>query len=215
MFIPDLTDMTLPDGECRAELWVGWLGAEVEHPGLTGEVLRGALRRARRLNQIPDRVMGSHVCKICGGVTGRGQFFIQGINCRYVLPNLVNHYVEAHQYRLPEEVEEALRSSLKAWRLASAPRSAPANPALGATSSATTRSAASHPKDPEGSMPLENSPLRHSIGLSGVLRWLVVVVAVITIGGAFMSGRSDLGLVGLLFIVVAAVLGYRAWRIRR
>lgn len=61
----------------------------------------------------------------------------------------------------------------------------------------------------------DTSPLRHSIGLSGVLRWLIVVAAVIAIGAAFTSGRSGLGIVGLLFILVAAALGYRASRLRR
>jgi hypothetical protein len=34
-YIADLTDMTLPTGDQKQELWVGWLGNEVEEPGDT------------------------------------------------------------------------------------------------------------------------------------------------------------------------------------
>lgn len=106
--IPDLTDMTLPDGTSRAELWVGWLGAAVEAPGLTAGVTLDALCHARIQNQLPDHSMGAHDCEICGRASGRGQFFIDDTDCRYVLPNLVVHYVAAHSYKLPIEVERAL-----------------------------------------------------------------------------------------------------------
>ncbi len=63
-------------------------------------------------------------------------------------------------------------------------------------------------------MPETGSPLKRSIGLSGVLRWLVAVAAVIAIGGAFAAGRNSLGIAGLVFLVVALTLGYRARRVR-
>jgi len=109
--------MTLPGGESGADLWVGWLGAEVEQTGSTGLRLRGALRTAKRRNQIPDHTMGSHTCEICGQASGHGQFFIDDTNCRYVLPNLVIHYITAHQYKLPPVVEQALRPHMRWWRL--------------------------------------------------------------------------------------------------
>ena len=107
-YIADLTDMTLPGGDSRAELWVGWLGTEVERPGTTDITILGALRRARSQNQLPDDSLDSHTCEICGQAHGHGRFFIDDTNCRYVLPNLVIHYVTAHAYKLPTEVEHAL-----------------------------------------------------------------------------------------------------------
>jgi type IV secretory pathway VirB2 component (pilin) len=59
-----------------------------------------------------------------------------------------------------------------------------------------------------------DSPLKRSIGLSGVVRWLIAVAAVIAIGGAFAAGRNSLALAGLVFLLVALVLGYRARRVR-
>jgi len=116
-YFADFTDMTLPGGESRADLWVGWLGAEVEQPGSTNSSIRGALRYAKRVNQLPDSTMGSHTCEICGQATGHGQFFIDDAHCRYVLPNLVIHYIAAHSYKLPSDVEHALRPHMRWWRL--------------------------------------------------------------------------------------------------
>ena len=59
------------------------------------------------------------------------------------------------------------------------------------------------------------SPLRRSIGLSGLLRWLVAVAAVIAIGAAIADGRLALGLAGIVFLFAAVVLGYRARRARQ
>ena len=59
------------------------------------------------------------------------------------------------------------------------------------------------------------SPLTRSIGLSGVVRWLIAVWAVIAIGDAFHEGHYALAIAGTIFVVVAAILGYRAWRARQ
>jgi len=59
-----------------------------------------------------------------------------------------------------------------------------------------------------------NSPLGRSIGVSGAVRWLIAVVAVIAIGGAFAAGRPALALGGLGFLVAALALSYRSWRAR-
>ena len=60
-----------------------------------------------------------------------------------------------------------------------------------------------------------DSPLKRSIGLSNLVRGLIALFAVIAIGAAFATGRYGLGIGATVFIVVAAVLGYRAWRIRQ
>lgn len=55
-----------------------------------------------------------------------------------------------------------------------------------------------------------DAPLARSIGLSGVLRWLVTVAAVIAIGAALADGRYALGVAGVVFLAAAVVLGYLA-----
>ena len=107
-YIPDFTDMTVPGGPVRVELWIGWLGSEVELPGATDPVTLDALLAAKTWTQIPDGEMGAHTCEICGRADGHGRFYVDDFNCRYILPNLVIHYMTEHAYKLPEEVEQAL-----------------------------------------------------------------------------------------------------------
>ena len=64
-------------------------------------------------------------------------------------------------------------------------------------------------------MPETDSPLKRSIGLSGVIRWLIAVAAVIAIGAAFADRRYGLAIAGVVFLVAAVALGYRGWRARQ
>ena len=59
------------------------------------------------------------------------------------------------------------------------------------------------------------TPLRRSIGLSGLLRWIVAVAAVIAIGAAVSERRYALSAAGVTFLVAAVVLGYRARQARQ
>lgn len=59
------------------------------------------------------------------------------------------------------------------------------------------------------------SPLQRSIGLLGLIRWIIAVAAVIAIGAAFNDGHYVLGIAGILFLVVAVILAVRAWRARQ
>lgn len=61
-------------------------------------------------------------------------------------------------------------------------------------------------------MPAPESPLRRSIGLAGVFRWLIAAAAVIAIGAAFAAGRYALAIAGIAFLVAAVTLGVRARR---
>lgn len=57
-------------------------------------------------------------------------------------------------------------------------------------------------------------PVRRSIGLSGVIWFIIAVGAMIAIGAAFSAGRYALTVVAAAFMVAAAVLGFRARRMR-
>lgn len=58
------------------------------------------------------------------------------------------------------------------------------------------------------------SPVRRSIGLSGFIRWIIAVAATIAVGAAFSAGRYAMGIAAAVFMVAAAVLGFRARRHR-
>jgi hypothetical protein len=60
-----------------------------------------------------------------------------------------------------------------------------------------------------------DSPLNRSIGVAGVIRWLIAVAATLAVGAAFADGHYGLGIAGVVFFVAAGVLGYRGWRVRQ
>ena len=60
-----------------------------------------------------------------------------------------------------------------------------------------------------------DSPLNRAIGVTGLIRWLIAVAAVIAIGAAVADGHYGLAIVEVVFFVGAAVLAYRTWRARQ
>ena len=64
-------------------------------------------------------------------------------------------------------------------------------------------------------MPDPVSPLKRSIGLTGLVRWIIAASAVIAVGAAFAAGRRRLAIAGLLFLLLACVVAYRGWQVRR
>lgn len=64
-------------------------------------------------------------------------------------------------------------------------------------------------------MSFTDSPLKRSIGLSGAIRFLIAVLAVIAISAAFAAGRYAVAIAGVVFVVAAIALGYRGWLARR
>jgi hypothetical protein len=87
---------------------VGWLGKTVPRRGrLHSEVLE-QLRHYRDATFQDDGDLGYHECEICGVEEGHGEFWIEWDGVRYVLPAMVLHYCEAHEYLPPEEFLGAL-----------------------------------------------------------------------------------------------------------
>ncbi len=56
------------------------------------------------------------------------------------------------------------------------------------------------------------SPLRRSIGFSGIVRWIIVVFAVMAVAEAFAQHRYGLAVAGLAFFAFAGALAYRLRR---
>ncbi len=53
-----------------------------------------------------------------------------------------------------------------------------------------------------------DSPFKRSIGVSGVVRWLIAIAAVIAIGGAVAAGRTTMAISLIVFLFVALVAWY-------
>jgi hypothetical protein len=123
MYIRDLSSRTYNNhvhGEFKYRS-VGWLGSSVTRHGATNPEVVGRLRELKAANQLPDLWRGLHTCAICvreigrsavvakrGESSDKGEFYVELDNIRYVLPNMVLHYISQHGYQLPDVVEQAV-----------------------------------------------------------------------------------------------------------
>jgi hypothetical protein len=127
MHIPDLSERTynVHPADSFTYRSVGWLGAAVPRKGKTSLEIVAQLGRMQQKNQLPDQFRGLHTCELClaeksgsaiplerGEALDKGEFYVEDGATRYVLPNMVLHYITRHGYKLPDEVEEAVRN----WR---------------------------------------------------------------------------------------------------
>ena len=81
---------------------VGWLGDST--PSADHEIPHGfleILRHYKDYHYVDEGWMGFHTCEICEAFDDRGEFLIQMDDDFYVLPNMVLHYIEKHDYRPP------------------------------------------------------------------------------------------------------------------
>jgi hypothetical protein len=98
---------------------IGWLARNQEFS--QGAVNPPFLERLRELLLAPWQpllFMGVHSCELCPPQRivagkfvvpmGSHNLFIPGERCVYVAPELIVHYIEAHQYKPPEEFVGAL-----------------------------------------------------------------------------------------------------------
>lgn len=51
---------------------------------------------------------GQHTCELCGGKWSKLNLFVPGTCAVYVAPELILHYIDAHEYAPPEEFCAAL-----------------------------------------------------------------------------------------------------------
>jgi hypothetical protein len=82
----------------------------VPNRGTVGPAALAAIKYFRAAHARCDPFRGVHRCEICGQATSHGEFFIDLNGVRYILPNMVVHYVEAHGYAPPAEFLEQLEA---------------------------------------------------------------------------------------------------------
>lgn len=90
-------------------MW-GWLGNNVPSQGWADDNKKQEfLKRVRAAEQRPQRLCrGWHDCGICGGDTFNGEIDFFSNGKIYTAPCGVSHYIEAHNYKPPEEVIAAV-----------------------------------------------------------------------------------------------------------
>ncbi len=96
---------------------IGWLGSRVPTVGSMDPRVLERLRILKITNSVDDFSLGVHCCEVCGKHTDHGQFFAQGDGVRYLMPSMVDHYVSAHRYRLPDAVVSAVVEAVLPDRL--------------------------------------------------------------------------------------------------
>ena len=128
-FIPDFSEQVFFPAKQdmgRETRSIGWLGDHVPKRGTVIPAAIAAIRYFRTAHRRVDPFRGIHVCEICKEVIGREEFFIDLDGVRYILPQMIVHYIEDHGYAPPSEFQERLERFwiAEGWRLAEANPSA-------------------------------------------------------------------------------------------
>ena len=88
---------------------VGWLGDTIPRSGKVNAEVIDRLRLCSRTNSQHDVFgarfgsWGDHVCEICANCSEHGEILVSSATAHYLLPKMVFHYMEAHDYLPPEE----------------------------------------------------------------------------------------------------------------
>lgn len=84
---------------------IGWLGSFL-FPWKKGEVspnILGALEYFSKAHERSDIDLGVHTCELCKNFHARAEFYIDLNGIRYILPQMVLHYIKEHQYKPPKK----------------------------------------------------------------------------------------------------------------
>ena len=97
---------------------VGWLDSEKPYPKghVSPEDQALLTRHAKGWSACVEALnwpvaAGYHTCQFCENAHGSGNFGVPAGRLLYVCPELVAHYVSAHDYAPPEEFITALRNA--------------------------------------------------------------------------------------------------------
>ena len=99
---------------------IGWLGSKIPCKGEIDQPSMLALREAQAKQGTDMGELGYHRCCICRRCQERGEFIVRANGRTYVLPRMVLHYIEAHNYLPPE----GFLSDLRAWSEQQRPKAA-------------------------------------------------------------------------------------------
>lgn len=117
--------MWYPDLGTETQVWkapcvraVGWLDAEHEFPrGPSPPEVRERLAYFARLWGQSTQALGwaaaggPHRCHVCSAFLASGNFGIPAGDVLYVCPEMIAHYVSAHDYLPPTEFLDAMMSA--------------------------------------------------------------------------------------------------------
>ena len=87
---------------------VGWLGAKVTSCGEVDSELIHIIGHYCYFHSI-NEWCGLHECELCEDHEDGGEWWFDWEGIRYVIPSMMLHYIEKHNYSPPQRFQEALR----------------------------------------------------------------------------------------------------------
>lgn len=89
---------------------VGWITNVVPQKGKLSVDVLEAVRHFHKYHWVDEGWMGYHTCEICKEYMDRGEFLIILEKTHYILPKMILHYIEAHEYVPPHTFTQKLSS---------------------------------------------------------------------------------------------------------
>jgi len=108
MFIPD----NFPWTYARSRLnkgyklrSIGWLGCFLPFwkKGTVTPLVIEALEYFSKAHRRDDTLLGYHTCALCNRHRDRAEFYIDLDGIRYIMPQMIIHYIKEHNYRPPKK----------------------------------------------------------------------------------------------------------------
>jgi hypothetical protein len=113
MFIEDeATYYSFANGGARG-VAIGWLGATAPRTGSVPPTFLDVLAHLLERHSTSDNTCGAHACELCNGHISHGELWLKIDGVRYVMPPMIQHYIEAHGYSPPNEF---VRTVLEFWK---------------------------------------------------------------------------------------------------
>ena len=96
---------------CEKEINIGWLQKDKEFP--VGNIPEGFLERLKWFSEKPFPVFhsGQHICEFCEDKNASGSCELRIVGADdtvYACPELIIHYIEAHNYCPPQQFIDAV-----------------------------------------------------------------------------------------------------------
>lgn len=109
-FYPDLHTACMVGQGDRLRA-IGWLSSEHPFPRgkLSGPFVKTLERNVASAYQ-PLACCGFHTCELCTSCSATGNVWIPTANAVYVAPEMIVHYISAHEYMPPDEFQRAVEA---------------------------------------------------------------------------------------------------------
>jgi len=102
-YIPDLTGYSYaPELHEGVKIKsIGWVGNNIPRKGNVPQTFVELLDHVLKYHSIDEGDLNYHSCGICDNYVSKGEAWLELNNVRYVMPMMIKHYIQAHNYKPP------------------------------------------------------------------------------------------------------------------